>query len=202
MSIHKPIVLGIIGGIASGKSQVTRILSEMGAATVCADSIAHRVLCEQPIIDALVSSFSRSILNESGTIDRKALSSLVFGSTEEKTANRRKLESIVHPRIREIGKAELASLKANGQSRIIVLDVPLLIEGGWVPLCDRVLFVDSSDLSRQQRAALRGWSAEQLRERESAQLTLSEKKKYATDVLHNDGSLEDLKRQIEELHLK
>ncbi len=202
---HPPLVIGVVGGIASGKSQVTRLLGERNATIISADEIAHRVLREPDVIDALVNVFSKEILCETGlhpvgsrVIDRKKLGSLVFGDSADCQTKLKKLEAIVHPRIRQIARSELQTLKSDPSVRMIILDAPLLIEGGWLPYCDRVIFVDSPDVSRKQRAMERGWTAQEWGDRESAQLSLPEKRSHATDVLVNDGTLEQLQQHVSE----
>ncbi len=201
-----PVVVGVVGGIASGKSQATRMLGAMNGTIISADEIAHRVLLEPEVMDSLVEMFGKSILLENGdhpgfsrAIDRKKLASLVFGDSAGSQTNRKKLEAIVHPRIRQIAKSELETLKREPKIDMIVLDAPLLIEGGWLPYCDRVIYVESPDAVRKQRAMERGWSAQEWQDRESAQLSLSEKKKHATDVLVNDGTIEELTQRLLEL---
>ncbi len=203
---HSPLVIGVVGGIASGKSQVTRLLGEMNATIISADEIAHRVLREPDVIDALVNVFSHEILSERGlqldgsrVIDRKKVGSLVFGGSAESETQLKTLEAIVHPRIRQIARSELDSLKKEAAVRMIILDAPLLIEGGWLPYCDRVIFVDSPDALRKQRAMERGWTAQEWSDRESAQLSLSEKRLHSTDMLVNAGTLEQLKKNVSEL---
>jgi len=197
------VVVGVVGGIASGKSHVTRVLEECGAKVISADAIAHDVLREPEMIDLLVSAFGQTILSDaapltSQTIDRRKLGAMVFGPSEEKIKHRKRLESIVHPRIRQIARTELQTLKATGQVDLIVLDAPLLIEGGWLPYCDRVLFVDTPDATRQRLAMARGWSEQEWRVRESAQVSLEEKRKVATDILSNDGTLIELEQRVRE----
>lgn len=201
--IQSPVVVGVIGGIASGKSQVTRMLGEMDAVIISADEIAHRVLEESHVIRSLANVFGDSILTQRSdladaprTIDRKSLASIVFGDSMDSRTMRKKLEAIVHPRIREIARSQLETLKKEAKTRFVVLDVPLLIEGGWLPYCDRVVFVDAQDAHRRQRALDRGWTVEDWQNRESAQISLSEKKMHATDILVNDGTLEQLAQKV------
>ena len=202
-----PFVVGVIGGIASGKSQVTRILGALNATIISADEIAHRVLLEPEVIDLLLKIFGKNILIENGdhpglsrAIDRKKLASLVFGDSADSQTMRKKLEAIVHPRIRQIAKSELDTLKQDTSMQLIILDAPLLIEGGWLPYCDRVIYLESPEAMRKQRAMERGWSAQEWQDRELAQLSLSEKKKHATDVLVNDGTIQQLTQRVLELN--
>ena len=199
----KTMVVGIVGGVACGKSQVTQMLGKMGASVISADKIAHHVLCLPDIVEALIQAFGVGILTDSSagtarsepTIDRKKLGALVFGSRIDSNASQRRklLESIVHPRIREIAKSQLESMQALPSVNTIVLDAPLLIEGGWLPFCDKVIYVDAPDELREAWAVRRGWSAEEFRNRESAQMSLADKKKKATDVLQNVSDLNHLR---------
>ncbi len=202
-----PVVVGVVGGIASGKSQVTRMLGSMNGTIISADEIAHRVLLEPEVMDSLLKMFGKNILIANGdhpeltrAIDRKKLASLIFGDSADSQTMRKKLEAIVHPRIRQIAKSELETLRREPKTEMIVLDAPLLIEGGWLPFCDRVIYVDAPDAMRKQRAIERGWSAQEWQDRESAQMSLSEKKKHATDVLVNDGTIEELTQRVLELN--
>jgi dephospho-CoA kinase len=205
LAVKKPLIIGVIGGIASGKSEVTRMLGAMNADIISADEMAHLVLKMPDVIESLVSIFGKDILRESAAklgepiqIDRKKLGALVFGNTPDKLLMRKKLEVIVHPRIRELGRAELAKLAKETTQPMIILDAPLLIEGGWLPYCDRVLFVDSPEAMRKHRAIERGWTEKEWRDRESAQLSLTEKRKSASDVVVNDGTVEQLKQRVAE----
>ncbi len=195
LQVKSPIVVGVVGGIASGKSQVTRMLGELNGTVISADEIAHRVLQEPDVIDSLLQIFGDSILTER-KIDRKKLASMVFGDSEVCITMRKKLEAIVHPRIRQLAKSDLETLKLDPNTRMIILDAPLLIEGGWLPYCDRIIYIDSPDNVRKKRAMERGWSAQEWQDRESAQMGLSEKKKYATDVLLNIGTIEELTQLV------
>jgi len=193
-----PVVVGIIGGVASGKSEVTRQLEALGALVIHADAIGHEVLREPDVIEALVARFGIEILNpENQQIDRSQVAARVFGHDHPMTENRRYLESVVHPRIRAKIRDMLERLHENPQLPMIVLDVPLLLESGWDSMCDRVLFVDAPDEVRWQRARLRGWSEHEFRDRERAQLAIEKKRESATDVIANAGSLAELSRAID-----
>lgn len=204
---REPIVIGIVGGIASGKSEVTRLLGERNGTIISADAIAHRVLLEPDVIDSLVAIFGEQILRRDESvgkriIDRSVLGAMVFGNADDKKRMRKRLESIVHPRIRQTAKSELELHKLNTGKKWIILDAPLLIEGGWLPYCDRVLMVEAPDGLRQKRAMERGWTRLQWLDREASQMSLEEKRKHATDVICNDGSIEHLAEQIDALEEK
>lgn len=196
-----PIVIGIIGGVASGKSTLTKLLQNRGAKVILADAIAHDVLKEPVVIQQLSELFGDGILSNTGSakgqsIDRKKLAALVFGNSRDPTNRRKQLEAIVHPRIREIAKAQLQSLRRESGLQYIVLDAPLLIEGGWLPYCNKVVFVETSDELRQAWAASRGWSRNDWQQRESAQFSLEVKRSHATDILINVGDMASLEVEV------
>lgn len=213
-------VVGIIGGVASGKSAVTEAFRKLGAVVVSADQIGHDVLAMPEVVLALVELFGKRVLvdanappmgvgmaqsfegrdqQQGASIDRKKVAQLVFGDTDEHRKNRAALEAIVHPRIRAIARERLAVASSEHKSRWIVLDAPLLIEGGWVPFCDKIIFVETDYATRRQRALGRGWTEQQWLEREAAQRPLEEKRSVATDVLPNDGSIPSLESSLASL---
>jgi dephospho-CoA kinase len=198
--MKRPIVAGIVGGVASGKSAVTQLLQEHGAHVIHADAIGHRVLLEPQVRDALVQHFGPSILDpDRGQIDRSRLATMVFGTSPEATQNRRWLESLVHPLIRAQISDELDREIARGSHSLIVLDVPLLIESGWIDRCQRVLMVEADEAVRLERAKKRGWTEASFRDREASQRSLTDKRAAATDTIENSGSLDALVRQVAEL---
>lgn len=193
-----PPIIGLTGGVASGKSTVARRLSDLGAYVIDADLLGHEVLRNDVVRDELVAEFGASILLPDRSIDRRALAQLVFG-VNQADSRRKKLESIVHPRIRELALARIdAAAALNVPPLAIVLDAPLLIEAGWEKLCDEVLFVDTPDECRLARVLDRGWTEMQFRLREQAQMAIEEKRHHATQVFDNSGSLSDLRRQVDE----
>ena len=193
-----PLVVGIVGGVASGKSEVTRHLQHLGAHVIHADAIGHEVLRETEVIDILRNRFGDQILNpDTGQIERSKVAAIVFGEEPTAISNRRFLESVTHPRIRERIRESLNHARANPDLDMIVLDVPLLIESGWIDSCDRVVFVDSPLDIRRERAKQRGWSETQFDAREASQVDIEKKRDAATDCLDNSGSLEQLRGNIE-----
>ncbi len=193
------ITVGVIGGIASGKSEVCRYWKSLGGEVISADEIAHQVLARSDVIEALCNALGKSILNSAtNSIDRSRVSQLVFGDSEEAQSNRRKLEAVVHPKIHDEIRSRLTEFRTK-PARPLMLDIPLLFERGWDRDCDRVLFVDASEAARLSRALLRGWNEKQFRDRESAQLPIEEKKRRATDIVSNDSTLEELHRSLDML---
>lgn len=197
------VVLGILGGVASGKSEVTRRLEARGAHVIHADTIGHEVLREKEIRDRLVQYFGPQILSqETSEIDRPQLAQRVFGNDTLATENRRYLEGVVHPRIRTRIAERLDSIQQTIAPRerltIVVLDVPLLVESGWYKRCDRILFIDTADELRLQRALARGWTSNDFRDREAAQLPIEQKRKFATDIIDNNGPIALLDQRVDQ----
>lgn len=180
-------VIGLIGGIASGKSHVARYLASKGAAVVDADTLGHEVLQSAEVISQLSELFGPKILDSAGRIDRQQLGQLVFGTSPQAKLNLQRLEEVVHPLIRDAAIRQLEELShSKTPVPAVVLDAPLLIEAEWHPLCSYILFVDTEYNTRVARAKERGWNEEQLQQREASQLTLDEKRKYATHFISGD----------------
>lgn len=187
-------VLGIVGGVASGKSTVAAEFARLGAVVLDADESAHRALQEPDVKAALVERWGEEILAADGSVDRAAVAAKVFG-TADAEGERRFLEGVVHPRVRKDLEAQMQELSAQGVG-VVVLDVPLLVEVGWEDMCDVVYFIDVSRSERLRRARERGWSDEDFSRREAAQASAREKRAAADRVITNDGSLEDLRQQV------
>jgi dephospho-CoA kinase len=189
------LTIGLIGGIASGKSTVGRLLAEQGAALIEADALAHEVLGERAVRDALVERWGPEILATDGQVNRRELAGRVFGEDEAAAAERRFLEGLVHPRVR-VRLREAVQRHAKSGGRAAVLDVPLLLDVGWEDECDLVVMVDAPREARLARAAGRGWDAAELAHREAAQLPMSEKRRRADAVIENGGGLNDLREKV------
>jgi len=189
-------ILGLLGGIASGKSAVAAELAALGAVVLDADQAAHEVLHLPTVQQMLVERWGKEVLSASGEIDRVAVARRVFSDEQADHSELRFLEEILHPRIREQFQAKLAELAAEGTS-IVVIDAPLLLEAGWEKLCDSLVFVDSPRADRLERAKLRNWTAAEFAKREALQMPIAEKRKQATLVLENAGTLANLRTQVQ-----
>lgn len=193
------IILGVAGGIGSGKSFVTRIFERNhGAVGIFADRIAHELLERKDVIAELVRRFGPGILDETGNIVRSRLATLVFGDDETHAANRKFLESVLHPRVRTEIHRRIEELRSEGVS-LVVLDIPLLFESGWEKECNGVVFVDANEATRMARTAGRGWSSAAHRQREGHQLPLEEKKKRSRWVVESEGDSLKTERQVADL---
>ena len=186
------LTIGLLGGVASGKSAVARLLAEHGAAVLDADRAAHEALASDEVIAALRQKWGEGLFAADGVLVRKKLAQRIFGPGEQRAADRRFLEGLVHPRVRAALRTELQGHRAAGTA-VVVLDIPLLLEAGWADECDLVLLVDSTQEARLARAAERGWDAQELAWREAAQAPMSEKRRRADFVIANSSSLDDLR---------
>jgi dephospho-CoA kinase len=191
-----PIVIGLLGGVASGKSFVARRLEELGAALLDADGAGHEVL-RTPEVEALARArWGDGVFGPDGRIVRKALAAIVFRPGDAGRRELTYLEQITHPRIGERLRAQLQAAGVQGV-KALILDAPVLLEAGWDALCDRLVFVDSPEDQRLERARSRGWSEEEFRRREGAQVDLTEKRARADFVIDNSGSKENTISEVD-----
>lgn len=191
-------VVGLTGGAATGKSLVSGELKRLGAAVVDADLIAREVLGKgTPAYKDTIRAFGDGVLLADGSIDRKALGAIVFSSPERLAL----LESITHPRIREIIRARVEELKGKGKAPLIVVDAALLIEKGLYKEMDAVIVVHADRQTQIARLKKRdGLSDEDAELIISAQAPTHEKLKYADYVIDNSGSPADTLKAVRELY--
>lgn len=190
--------IGLIGGIASGKSTVSAMLAEHGAAVLDADRAAHTLLNHRDVQHKLIDRWGPQVMGESGQLDRSAIAQQVFGESEEATTERHFLESVIHPLTRQTLEAKRHELLGQGQ-QTFVIDAPLLLEAGWDSTCDLIVLVDTPLEQRLQNAQRRGWSPEELLRREQNQLSLEEKRDRSDYVIRNNGSLAHTRQQVAKL---
>ena len=189
-------VIGLTGGMGSGKSTVSQAMAQLGAAVIDADKVGHEAyLPHTDTWRALVNAFSKDILAADSTVDRKKLGALVFSHPE----NLKKLNGIVHPRMYEMMENRISAYKEQGV-KVIVVDAAILFEANWTPLVDEVWVVVADEINVVKRAVARtGLPEEQIRSRLRSQMSNEERVKRSNLVIHNDGSLEDLKNKVTEL---
>lgn len=190
-------VIGLTGGIGSGKSTVAALLHARGARVVDTDAVARDVVEPgSPVLDAINYEFGPSVLAPDGSLDRAALARIVFADPRQ----RELLNRLTHPAIRE-RTLELIGTPAPGE--IVVVVVPLLFESGFDQHCDRTVAVIADPDARRQRVAARdGVSQEQVAARMHAQLTDDEYARRADHVIRNDGAQARLEEQVDELWKK
>ncbi|MFM8289271.1 MAG: dephospho-CoA kinase [Planctomycetaceae bacterium] len=179
-------VLGLVGGVASGKSHLGRQLAQRRPiAIVDADRLGHEVLRDPQVKRELVRLLGEQILDPQGELSRGAVAELVFGTDPAAGERRRQLEAVTHPRIRAAAAAQLEVARQDLACEGSVIDAALLLEAGWHELCDTVVFVDCPRAERLRRAALRGWSGAELERREASQWPLEEKRARADVIIEN-----------------
>lgn len=191
-------VLGLVGGVASGKSVVAEQLQQLGAGVLDADRAGHEVLEQPDVRQALATRWGEGVFHAEGHVDRRALAKIVFAPTAEASQELAALEKITHPRIKTLLQARMQQLAAEGVA-VVVLDAPVLFKAGWDALCDLIVFVDAPDEIRRQRAIARGWSGDEFARRESAQELLSWKRSQAHVVIDNAGTLAMTRQQVIQL---
>ncbi len=191
------LLLGVTGGIATGKSTVAAMLEEMGAPIIDFDILARQVVePEKPAWKEIVAFFGEQILEEDQTIDRKKLSEIVFNDLEK----RKKLEGFTHPQIAVEFIQRVNEITANDPNAIIQVVIPLLIEINSTYMFHKILVVYTSSETQIERLALRdGISKDEAANILKAQLPIEEKLGYADFVINNEKSLEDSKKQAEDL---
>ncbi|MGP9605469.1 dephospho-CoA kinase [Glutamicibacter sp. AOP33-2CA-4] len=189
--------VGLTGGVASGKSAVAARLVELGAVLIDADKLAREVVAPgTPGLEAILEAFGDAVFAADGTLDRAALGALVFGDE----AQRRKLNAIVHPLVR----ARAQELRAAaGQQAIVVEDIPLLAESGQAQDFDTVIVVQAPRAERIRRMIEdRGWTRADAESRMAAQASDAQRAQIADHLLHNEGTLEELRARVTELFEK
>lgn len=200
-------VVGIVGRIGAGKSTVAGMLEDLGAEVVDADRIAHEVLADAAVRGAVRRRFGSGVFRADGTIDRQALARVVFGPDGVHAGALRDLEAIVHPPVHEQIAARLAAAAAAAvgaeSSRVIVLDVPLLVKSGWVDACDVIVLLACDDATRHRRLGER-FPKDQIAAREAAwnlhpPTGLPEEKTVTVDT---SGDRAYTRRQVERIWLE
>jgi dephospho-CoA kinase len=193
-------VVGLVGGIGSGKSAAAARFAALGAFVIDADKVGHALIDQKPVRELVVERFGPCVLDptvpegEEPRVDRRALGAIVF----KDPAALKALEAILHPRMRRTFEKAIDRVARRRECRAVVLDAAILFEAGWDDLCDRVLFVDAPREARAARvAAQRGWDEAALAEREKAQWPLERKKARADAVLANGGVPDDLRAEVD-----
>jgi len=186
-------LVGILGGMGSGKSTVARLFGKRGCAVIDADAIAHEVLETPHVKSILECKLGGSVLTADGKVDRKAVADIVFNDAEKLAF----LNSIIHPRTLQIVDEAVASIRKQGQAKAIVIDAPLLVEAGWHTRCDYLVFVDCDKDNRLQRLHHRsGLDKEQLETRENFQISLDKKAILAYYTINNNSDSSALESQV------
>jgi len=192
---HKP-VIGLVGGIGSGKSFVADAFVRRGGRLIAADPLGHEALRQPELRQRVVDRWGTIALAASGEIDRSVLGRIVFADPNELRA----LEAITYPYIQRRVTEEIAKANADPDVRFVVLDAAVMLEAGWATQCDHIAFIDVPRQVRLDRLQkYRGWSEAELDRREANQMPLEEKRRYADAVIDNRGDASVLSPQVERL---
>ena len=188
------VVIGLTGGIASGKSTVSQMFRERSIPVIDADIIAREVVEQgKEAYKEIVEVFGKDVLQVNGELDRPKLGSIVFHNEEK----RLQLNKIVHPAVRKEMNAQKDMYIKEGV-QAIVLDIPLLFESKLTALVDRILVVAVSPRTQLERLMKRnGFTEEDAKARIDSQMSLAEKVKLANKVIHNDGTIAETKAQLQ-----
>ena len=212
-TFSRPIVVGIAGGIASGKSVVAKMLTKLGARLIDGDQFGHQVLGQAEVIQAARDRWGDSVIDRDGNINRMAVAQHVFGGGPDAKTELAYWESCTHPRITELLRQKLKDWtqadwmieqsRQNGtpdnscQKRVVALDAPVMFKAGWDKLCDHLIFVDTPRDKRLQWALQRdGWTEKHFEDREASQLNIDEKIRRASFVIDNAGTLDQTYEQV------
>lgn len=199
---NRGIIVGVTGGIACGKSTVSKLLSKKGAVPINSDEIGHQLLKRgSPVMGALLEAFGADILDESGDVSRQKLAAIVFSDQ----AARERLNAIMHPPIVEKSRSEASRLVTEDTNCVVLIDAPLLIEANSQGTVDVIVVVTASTEIQLQRlleraiAQSRPPNQSEAQARIDSQMPLSEKVKYADFVVENNGTLEELEQKVDRL---
>jgi dephospho-CoA kinase len=188
--VSRPLTIGLTGGIAAGKSEALAAFERLGAATISSDAVVHELLDSEPLLSRLCERWGPDVA-PGGRVDRARVGEVVFSKPEELSW----LEAQIHPLVGERIGAWLGSLPEDAE--VAVVEVPLLFEAGMHGVFDTTLAVVASDPIRRDRAEARGQTL--VGEREARQLAQEEKADRADHVVKNEGSVEDLERELSTL---
>ncbi|MCI0497730.1 MAG: dephospho-CoA kinase [Thermoplasmata archaeon] len=184
-----PVVIGITGGIASGKTTVASMLADMGARVYDADADCHRLLETEEIAARVADSLGPDVLRD-GRLDRRAIARVVFDDRNALAT----LEGILHAEVCENTRRIIEGM---GDGEVLVIDAPLLIEAGMDGLCDVILHVDAPPGERRQRMADRGWDEAEMGRREARQVSVDGKRDRADARIDNSGDPAATRAQVE-----
>ena len=188
-------VIGIAGGIASGKSTIAEMLESLGADIIDADKICHRLINTKDIACKITKRWGDHMLDNHGKVKRHMLAEIVFSEREEVSA----LNSIIHPKaIKEI-KSRVAKLQVEAATKAIVIDAALVVESNLIDICDIMLFVDTKKNTCKTRVQnSRKWPLDEITKREKFQGLLQQKREIADVVINNNHSKEDTLYQVKD----
>jgi dephospho-CoA kinase len=193
------IIVGLVGGVACGKSFVAQNFQNLGAAVLDGDRVGHEVLNLPVVRLKLAQRWGEEVLTDGGGVNRPAVAEIVFGSGEESRRELEFLESCTHPEIERVLADRLRRMEKLGRFPVAVLDAAVMLKAGWDKLCDHVIFVEVPRPLRLKRALLRGLSEADFVAREAAQLPLEQKRARADIVIDNSGTPADVLGEVQKV---
>ncbi|MFP4053461.1 MAG: dephospho-CoA kinase [Phycisphaerae bacterium] len=189
-------VIGLVGGVGSGKSTAAAEFARLGCAVIDADRVGHEVLGEREVVEALVGRWGRGVLDGAGQVDRAAVGEIVFNSAEELAF----LNSVSHPRIARRIARRIEQLQGEPDVPAVVLDAAVMLEAGWDRQCDVLVFVHAPrELRRRRVQDSRGWSEQRWQQRENSQIALDRKADQCSYHLDNSSNASHLREQVRTL---
>ena len=195
MFAGKPII-GIAGGIGSGKSMIAQIFADQGCLVLNADDQVRTLYADPAIKRTLRSWWGDRVFNSQGDLDRRAIAHIIFADSEQK----KRLESLLHPKVDQLRQAAMQLAANNPQVLAFIWDIPLLFEVDLHLRCDAIVFVDASDAQRLERVRkTRGWDENELRRREKLQLPLDNKRRMSNYILKNTADVGFAQRQVRDV---
>jgi dephospho-CoA kinase len=193
--IAEKTVIGILGGIGSGKSTIAAELARLGCKVIDADRIAHELLDESSVREKVADLFGQAVLDSSGKIDRVKLAKAAFADVQMLES----LNRIIHPPVLKRTQELIEKFESQTQVKAIVLDMPLLVEVGWHKKCDKLIFVNCEKKLRLQRAKKMGFDKNQVKIRENFQISLDNKASLADNTIENNSDFSAIVRQVTEI---
>jgi dephospho-CoA kinase len=194
MAENKGPIIGLLGGIGSGKSTVATLLDHLGAVVLDADRYARDVLLDCEVRREIKKRFGENIFLENGQVDRARLADRIFENEPDRIA----IQAIIHPRVRARMRERITEARTKSPENAIVLDIPLLLGSELRVLCDLLVMVRAPERTRIKRVGkTRKWDEKELRRREACQSSLEDKEKAADVYIDNDGTLEELSKKVE-----
>jgi dephospho-CoA kinase len=191
----KPII-GIAGGIGSGKSFIAQLFANEGCLVLNADDQIRALYADPAIKETLRSWWGAKVFNTQGEVDRRAIAHIIFADPEEK----KRLELLLHPKVDQLRMAAMQAAAADSQVVAFVWDIPLLFEVDLHLRCDAIVFVDAPDAQRLERVRkTRGWDENELRRREKLQLPLDNKRRMSNYILQNTADVGFAQSQVRDI---
>ncbi|GEL09086.1 dephospho-CoA kinase [Salisediminibacterium halotolerans] len=189
-------ILGLTGGIASGKSTVGNMMKEYGIPVIDADEISRAVVAPgEETLEQIKTHFGQRVIHSDGTLNREELGTIVFSRPEE----RETLNELIHPAVRK-RMQDMAEAKKQAGYQLIVLDIPLLVENNLFYLVDETVVVYASrEIQKARLMARNGYNEEEAEQRLAAQMPIDEKRSFADHIIDNSGSLAETKNQVDQL---